>query len=247
MAGMLMRRPRAALPRTGFVKRWFLLPALAPLLWGQPSHAMDFRPTPDAEGFITATGIIGPGDALRLLQTLHGWPDNRPVALMLDSEGGDNVVEADNLAIIVKSHVTAVLVGPGATCTATCVLVLAAARERSSYTSSRIGVRSVGFGRSGATEDGHATMHMVREMARAGVPPSIIGRMVTTPPNTTAWLTAAELRSMGVHILADPVKDPGSALPTAAPLLRQDQEADVVARPPQLTAKVTAEPKRPLR
>lgn len=232
MAGMLMRRLEAILPRTGPVKRWSFLPALAPLLWGQPSHAMGFRPTPGAEGFIVATGIIGPGDALRLLQLLRGRPGDRPVVLMLDSEGGDNVVEADNLAIIVNSHVAAVLVGPGATCTATCVLVLAAARERGAYSSSRIGVRSVGFGRPGAAEDGHATMRFVREMARVGVPTSIIGRMVTTPPNSMAWLTAAELRSMGVHILADSAEGSGSALPTAAPLPRQDRETDAAARLP---------------
>ncbi len=178
---------------------------------------MELNSTTGAEKVTVATGAIGSGGGLRLLRMLHGTPGNRPAVLMADSDGGDDVSEAINLAVIVQSHDVAVLVGPDAARSATRVLIPASAGTRGAYPSSRIGVRSVARG---PVEDGLATMRLARETARAGVPPSVIGRMAATPPRSATWPTAAEPRSMGVHIHADPAEDLSPALPTAAPSLR---------------------------
>ena len=96
-----------------------------------------------------------------------------------------------------------VAVPKNARCASACFLIFAAAKVKVASHSAQIGVHSVLDGTSGLeTADAKATTtELARACAARGVPPSIVGRMVTTPPGRIAWLSERELLSMGVRMV----------------------------------------------
>ena len=53
-------------------------------------------------------------------------------------------------------------------------------------------------------EAGDTTVQMVRLLKKIGVPDSIIGKIVTTPPNEMTYLTISDLWEMGVDVTGHP-------------------------------------------
>lgn len=166
---------------------------LAPL----PAAAMEFEVQTGEQGTIVhARGPIQPGDAARLRSLAAGAPG---VVLLIDSPGGQ-LAEGARLAQVVAAERMPVAVG--GMCASACFLPFAASPLRMAFPQSRVGVHSVYHRDDGETP---ATMALTTAMARAassyGVPPSIIGRMVTTSGRGMAWLDDAEMRAMRVRIL----------------------------------------------
>lgn len=129
--------------------------------------------------------------------------------LFLNSNGG-NFGGAHRLAGLVAQAGVDTVVGPTHTCASACVIVLAAGRKRVAFSTSRVGVHSAAErGRNAAGQEVNvetdaalaATLKMARLYAALGVPPRIIGRMVSTPNAAISWLTQSDAISWNMTIL----------------------------------------------
>jgi hypothetical protein len=157
---------------------------------------------------IGARGPIIPGDYQRLRAFFQTMPStDRIIGMAIDSPGG-NVLEADDIAAVVRSANLPVIVTTGSECSSACFLIFAAASHRFVGADALIGVHS-------AEENGKETpgsmalaTAMAREAAEFGVPAAIIGKLVQTPPERATWLTPADLASMGATVL-----DPANSRP----------------------------------
>jgi len=127
---------------------------------------------------------------------------NAPGAVVLDSPGG-SIQEAILFAGAIRVSGFPVVVPPHGQCTSACFLMFAAAKRKFVAQGALVGVHSA-IDQTLGVETASAkatTTEMARACAKLGVPATIIGRMVTTPPGEMAWLTASELRSMGVQFI----------------------------------------------
>ncbi len=171
---------------------------------------------------IVASGEIVPGDFNRIYSSITDAPQDRKlVGLLLNSDGG-NILEAEKIATGIRSAGLAVGVVSGGHCASACFLLFAAGKAKFAAPDALIGVHSA------SNEGGDetlmtmgATTAMARDLAGYDVPEEIIGRLVETGPGKVAWLTGAELASMGVTFL--------NQVQRAAP---QAPEQAVVARLP---------------
>jgi hypothetical protein len=168
---------------------------------------------------IGAVGEIIPGDLDRLLAHAGGLPPTaRVLGFALDSPGG-NLVEAEKIAYLVRSLQTIVFVVGQARCASACFLIFAAGAKRIFEVTALIGVHSASEAGRETAGSMAVTTAMARDAAALGVPPGIIGKMVTTQPGQMEWLTQRDLVSMGVQVIqpdapASPVH--GSARGTRA-------------------------------
>jgi hypothetical protein len=152
---------------------------------------------------IRLTGEIEPGDYQRFIRFgLHPLMSGRRLlALSLNSEGG-NVSEALNFVRAVKGLGLKTVVDTGSVCASACFLIFAAGIEKLVDPTAIIAVHSVFDSIWGETATAKSvTVDGARVAASLGVPPTIIGRMVITPPSGSAILTRRELKLMGVHFL----------------------------------------------
>jgi hypothetical protein len=201
-----------------------------------PGAAMIFqveRLNADAVG-IFAFGRIEAGDADRFQHLVRAQTGSE-VILFIDSPGG-LLNEAIELADRIKRWRVPVVVFERGVCASACFLLLAASPERAMSESAQIGVHSASE-RGGETT---ATMALTTAMARAarelGAPDSVVGRMVTTPPDQMAWLTRQEVAAMRIQIVpsapserrAEPERRPSPpavAAPTPPPQTRQQPQS----------------------
>ena len=141
---------------------------------------------------------VGNTDAVETLMRTVNEGGRLVSALRLDSDGG-SLVEAIKLADLVRRAKLPTIVAAGARCASACFIVFAAGVEKFASYDAKIGVHGVSdkFGRETEQTDA-ATIAMARIVSRFGVPPGIIGQMVTTSAQEIAWLTPQDLREMGV-------------------------------------------------
>lgn len=179
-----------------------LIGMLQTVLAGHAAMAMQFAPVQIAPDRLVlgGRGPIVPGDADRLERALAALPrGQRLMGLALDSPGG-SVLEGEKLATLIRANGLAVIIPSNSQCASACFLLFAAAPRRLAATDALIGVHSANE-RGTETETSMAvTTAMARDAAQMGVPEAIIGKMVTTTPGRVAWLTPADLSSMGVVI-----------------------------------------------
>ncbi len=154
---------------------------------------------------ISITGDIAPGDAEALEALMRRIDDSsQPVRMLhLDSPGG-NLVGGIALARFIRRHVeVSIVVDDGATCASACFLAFSAGAEKYVSANSFVGVHGAADRLGHVTADSvAATVAMARITAELGVPPQITQKIVATAPSEIAWLTADDLRSMGVTIVA---------------------------------------------
>jgi len=165
---------------------------------------------------LLAQGHIDSGDTLRFMSFFMGLPKSARIAgLVLDSPGG-SLLEAEALAGVVRRGALPVLVPPGGQCSSACFLMFAAAPHRLVAVNARIGLhRASEYGREtiGAKA---ATAALVKDIDELGVPRGIASKLLQTPPDRQAWLTAGELSEMGVSIIGGRQLAPTWAPPTRA-------------------------------
>jgi hypothetical protein len=132
--------------------------------------------------------------------------------LRLNSLGGA-LLEAAKLADVVRYAKIATVVADGSSCASACFIVFAAGAEKfASYTAS-IGVHGASDASGEETaQSGAATVSMARVLKDLGVPPSIIGKMVVTPPQEMVWLASDDLRAMGTSMTGKPAQLPPDKL-----------------------------------
>jgi hypothetical protein len=171
-------------------------------------HGLRIKIEPSNDGksvVLSLSGVIGNGDAERVRAALGeirtDYPDATGGAVFLNSPGG-SLAEAAVISSLGASGIP-IVVPKNALCASACFLIFASAANKFASPAARIGVHSVVDGVTGQETDGAkaVTTELARACSERGVPPSIIGRMVTTPPGQVAWLTEAELISMGVRMI----------------------------------------------
>jgi hypothetical protein len=178
---------------------------------------------PSCEGnvAITAIGEIVDGDTDRLralVQKLSATlpPAGELNAVFLDSPGG-KLAEGERLAGAIQKLHVAIVLPPGSQCDSACFLLFAADARRSVAADALVGVHSASLEGHETTASMAITTQMARDAADMGVPPQIVGKMVTTTPGRMAWLTRDDLAPMDVRIV-DPDKTAApkpQAVPTA--------------------------------
>lgn len=185
---------------------------------------------------LSMSGEILPGDAARALPWLIRLSkDNNIPRLFLSSPGG-NILEATKLANLIHETGMPVFVQAGDMCASACFLLFAASPSRHASPDAMIGVHSASFD---GNENGASLMldtAMARKARAFGVPPDIIGRMVTTGPSDMAWLTADELREMDVRQIGATQRE----IPAPAPEPTFDQSKVALTKPSPLQTKGAA-------
>jgi hypothetical protein len=200
---------------TGIRMRALVVAAALQLMTTNPAAAMIFKADPFDGGYVlVGTGDIVQGDRVRLVTAIDSVPlGQKTIGLALASPGG-NIFEAEKLADTVRSSGLVVIVLSQNVCASACFLVFAAARTRMAAVDARIGVHSVSERSSETLNSMGFTTAFARDVAGYGVPPAIIGRMVTTAPGQMAWLSTAELMSMGTQMVAARAPKPEPQAPT---------------------------------
>lgn len=157
------------------------------------------------------TGEIVEGDAERLRSAIKAANDTGKLleSIRLNSIGG-NLLEGVKLAEIVRFAKMTTNVSSSAVCASACFLLFAAGERKFANYTAQIGVHGAAD-QSGAEtiQSNAATVSMAKVAKELGVPDSIIGRMVVTPPGDMVWLSPVDLQSMGTTMVGKP-----SQLPT---------------------------------
>jgi hypothetical protein len=190
---------------------------------------MDITEAPSAQGsppILSLHGEIVAGDFDQLAAELvsvgsrHGLP-----LLALNSPGG-KIIEANNMATLIRRFGLGVVVSDGEECASACFLLFAASPHRAAGPGAKVGVHSASLFGDESLPTLAVTALMARDAAALGVPPSVLGRMVTTVPSDMAWLTDDELRQMNVKRegLPAPEQDPEPRLATGVIPLAQPDE-----------------------
>ena len=141
-------------------------------------------------------GKIVRGDTDRFVSALARasaqHPDHRIRVIALNSPGG-LLEEAEGLARAIRTSGFVTVVAEEAQCVSACTMLFAAGSRKIMSTGAHIGVH-------GAAIDGEqtdaalaATARLAKTYSAYGVPASVIGRMVVTPPQSVAWLTQYEI------------------------------------------------------
>ena len=166
-----------------------------------PSRAasgMDFDYAQTGEGLVVSlTGDITKGDSARFASFWRSLPAT-PVVLLLDSTGG-SVGEARDMAELIHRSNVATAVLDNHQCDSACFLLFAAGRQRYAAPGASIGVH--GAVTNGQDDDGAKIVDVVmaRDLKAFGVPSSVIGELVVTPPADLYQLSPQDLTAMGVQ------------------------------------------------
>jgi hypothetical protein len=182
---------------------------------------------------LSMSGEILPGDTARALPWLIRLSEGNIAPRLFLSSPGGNVLEATRLADLIHENGMPVFVQAGDMCASACFLLFAASPSRHASPGAMIGVHSASFE---GNENGASLMldtAMARKARAFGVPPGIIGRMVTTEPSDMAWLTAEELQEMGVRQIGATQRE----MPAPAPEPIFDQPKVALAKPSPLEAR----------
>jgi hypothetical protein len=167
------------------------------------ASAIDIQPigTESSEIAMVLAGEIEPGDDEKLSEYFQAAQNQKlPISFVnLNSPGGLVSVGA-GMARLIRNQQLKTRVKAGSTCASSCFMLFAAGKERYAEPGARIGVHSAVHQRLGETRDAKSTtIDMVRFLSELGVPPSIVGKVVTTKPDQITWLTTEDLRSMQVR------------------------------------------------
>ncbi|WP_244427143.1 hypothetical protein [Methyloferula stellata] len=188
----------------------------------------------DKGAMIALKGDIALSDADALETRMRAAEANGHAirGLMLDSLGG-NLVGGLALARLVRAHTDLqTTVSYGATCASACFLVFAAGQTKFADYGSSVGIHGAADKSGRVTEDAMAaTRAMARFSMEVGVPAPIAQKLINTPPDTIVWLSAADLRSMGVAMAGRPVQAPRGGPRPLVPAVPH-RTADIVRNEP---------------
>jgi len=179
-------------------------------------------------------GAVDDGDYVRFRSYFSS--DRRIVGLDISSEGG-SLYEGSRIAHLTRPKRLFTYVSKE--CNSVCAFIFLASRKRFISQNARIGVYSVSNPHGG--EDLRTlrdTVQLARLSAKLGIPPSTIGKIVTTPPRKISYLDRDELLALKV-IVRDPfvrVADDKSHPKDCKPDDRK--EAPVSNQPPPQTAEL---------
>lgn len=156
----------------------------------------------DGQAVIELSGEIVSGDSSHVEQWIKYWNDKkiRVSGIRLNSRGG-NIIEAEKIAVTIRTANMDSVIGRRKECLSACVLIFAYGSGKWANATSAIGVHSV-------SEDGKDTIiadaltaAFVRDLKSVGAPDSVIVKTITTPSDDITFLSANEIRAMGGRII----------------------------------------------
>jgi hypothetical protein len=173
-------------------------------------EAMDYRAVPlgNSDIVILMSGPIRRGD----LDKLHAFIRNRTkdvhglYGFALNSPGGD-LLEAETISQFIRKVNALTIVGDGDLCASACFLLFAAGKGKVVHPRAKIAVHSVSVDNHENPSALAATTAMARDAATLGVPPAIIGKMVTMPARGVDFLSRQDLASMDASFTSDAPDD----------------------------------------
>lgn len=212
------------------------------------SEALEIRTT-EGQGisFVDLSGGIVPNDAQRVVSTLVGLAerhksDNRALLIRLNSPGG-LIGEAIQIGDMISKAKVPVVVTERDTCASACFLLFMKSPLKLVKHGARVGVHAASDGAGNETaRTTLTTVEMARFFKEAGVPNSVIGKMVTAPPGDMHYLSDAELTQMGARFMDDDnfaqaANGASATQPTPSPSLPPPQQPS-----PQISASVSPNP-----
>jgi len=172
-----------------------LVPLLVLIALVQPASAFQIRRVVADSGVVLRLhGDVTAGDYRRLKTILQ---DDSVVGLEIRS-GGGSLEEGLDIARVVRDK--GLVVYASKECDSVCAFIFFAAKERYIGRRCKIGVHSVSNDR--GKEDGDSvrvTVQMSRLLVGLGVPHSVIGKIVATPPAKITFLDNRDLAGLNVH------------------------------------------------
>jgi hypothetical protein len=161
----------------------------------QPASAVHIRRVvTDSEVVLRLRGSVTDVDYRRLKNVLQ---DSSVVGLEIRSDGGSLEAGMD-IARVVRDR--GLVVYASKECDSVCALIFFAAKERFMGRGCKIGVHSVSNDRGKEDADSaRITVQMSRLLVGLGVPHSVIGKIVTTPPTKITFLDNRDLAGLNVH------------------------------------------------
>jgi hypothetical protein len=161
----------------------------------QPARAVQVRRVVTDSGVVLKLrGDVTTGDYRRLKIVLQ---NGSVVGLDIRSNGGSLEAGLD-IARVVRERGLAVYASTK--CNSVCAFIFFAAKERYMGRRCKIGVHAISNDR--GKEDGDSvrvTVQMSRLLVKLGVPHSIIGKIVATPPTKITFLDNRDLAELKVH------------------------------------------------
>lgn len=161
----------------------------------QPAGAFQIkRVETDAGTVLRLRGDVRDGDYGRLKSILQ---DGSVVGLEITS-GGGSLEDGLDIARVVRDK--GLIVYASRECDSVCAFIFLAAKERYLGRGCKIGVHSVSNEREREDADSaRVTIQMSRLLVGLGVPHSIIGKIVATPPARITFLDNRDLAGLNVH------------------------------------------------
>jgi hypothetical protein len=161
----------------------------------QPARAFQIkRVGTDSGTVLRLRGDVREGDYSRLKSILQ---NGSVIGLEIRSDGG-SFEDGVDIARIVRDK--GLIVYASKECDSVCALIFFAAKERYMDRGCKIGVHSVSNDRGKEDADSaRITLRMSRLLVGLGVPHSIIGKIVTTPPAKITYLDNRDLAGLNVH------------------------------------------------
>ncbi|WP_212033683.1 hypothetical protein [Bradyrhizobium sp. JYMT SZCCT0428] len=162
---------------------------------GHPASAFQIKSVAtDAGVVLRLRGDVRVGDYGRLKAILQ----NGAVVGLEIRSGGGSLEDGIDIARVVRDR--GLIVYASKECDSVCAFIFFAAKERYMCRGCRIGVHSVSNDRGKEDADSaRATVQMSRFLVGLGIPHSIIGKLVATPPAKIAFLTNRDLAALSVH------------------------------------------------
>jgi len=187
----------------------------------------------DGKVLVTLNGEITEGDA-DALKTIIQTANNggHLVAIVRLNSPGGSILEGVKLADLVRFGKISTSVIGTSICASACFIVFAAGSEKYVNYSASVGVHGASD-ESGeeTTASGAATITVARIAKVLGVPSSIIGKMVVTPPDQMVWLSPDDLRSMSVTMTGKPAQLPSEpSLTSQLPSQLRPQEKSMASK-----------------
>jgi ATP-dependent protease ClpP protease subunit len=180
--------------------RWMIIAGI--LLTGGLGQAAEIKTlaVQNNKTMLSLTGGIVLGDKVNFLNAIAWAGSGRPIkAVQLNSLGG-SVLEAVEIAGIVRKFNIATSVVNDETCASACFIIFAAGYPKFAAPRAMIGVHSAHHGTTGK-EIAAATLAIGRYLRELGVSEAIVGKLVLARPNEMAWLTMDDLHAVGALTL----------------------------------------------
>jgi hypothetical protein len=187
----------------------------------QPAGAFQIRRVGTGAGVVLKLrGDVRAGDYDHLKAILQSGS----VAGLEIRSGGGSLQDGFDIARVVRDK--GIIVYASKECDSVCAFILFAAKQRYIGRSGKIGVHSVANYRGKEDADtARLTVQLSRLLAGLGVPHSVIGKLVATPPGRITFLDNRDLAGLNVH-RTNPFRDIYDAASVA-----RNQEASSVCNP----------------